>query len=227
MTEKKDFCCMVLCGYGSGQQDGKTLCEHLQRNGIDAVLVPPCAEEKVHLSRRYWIHTVRMKYLTLRKDYQRIAVIGLSIGGMMGFHLAEFQPAAAVFINSPMGNSSIQEIRRLFRRDLKSELGGLRSLFGCYQLWRFVQDTGERSISGLKCPTLIIQTRDDKVSDPNNAEELYERLHGNKKNLRYYDNGGHNVLDSKMDLSVCSDVFQFCSSVRGEMENKKKPAETL
>lgn len=217
---------MVLCGYGSGQQDGQTLCQHLQRNGMDAVLVPPCAGEKARLSRRFWIHTVRMRYLTLRRQYRRIAVIGLSIGGMMEFHLAEFRPAAAVFINSPMGNSSLQEIRRLFRRDLQPELGFLRSPFGCYQLWRFVQDTRRCPISDLECPTLIIQTRDDKVSDPNNAEELYKRLRVSSKNLRYYDNGGHNVLDSRMDLSVCSDVFQFCSSIRGEAE-EKEPAETL
>lgn len=221
---KNDFCCMVLCGYGSGQQAGQTLCQHLQANGMDAVLVPPCAGEKARLSRRFWIHTVRMKYLALRKQYQRIAVIGLSIGGMMEFHLAEFRPAAAVFINSPIGNSSIQEIRRLFRRDLQPELGLLRAPFGCYQLWRFVQDTRSCPISELCCPTLIIQTRDDKVSDPNNAEELYKRLRGSSKNLRYYENGGHNVLDSRMDLSVCSDVFQFCSSIRGETETKE-PAE--
>ena len=218
---------MVLCGYGSSQQAGQTLCRHLQQNGMDAVLVPPCAEEKAQLSRRFWIHTVRMKYLTLRRRYRRIAVVGLSIGGMLQVHLAEFRPCAAVFINSPMGDSSLQELRRLYRRDLGPEMGGLRTPFGYYQLWRFSQDTRRCPLSALSCPTLIIQTRDDKVSDPNNAEEIYRRLRG-IRSLRYYDNGGHNVLDSDMELSVCSEVFQFCSSIRGETEKQtEEPAEAL
>lgn len=161
-----------------------------------------------------------MKYLTLRKQYRRIAVIGISIGGMLQVYLAELHPAAAVFINSPTCDSSFPEMRRLFRRDLQPEMGGLLSAFGYYQFYRFVQDTKKRTVSVLDCPTLILQTRDDRVSDPDHAEALFKRLRTGEKYIRYYARGGHNVLDSRMNMAVCSDVFQFCSSVRGDVSGE-------
>ena len=207
---------MILCGYGTGKEAGDTLCRHLHTNGMDAVLVPPCGEGRAHLSRRYWIHSVRMRYLTLKKEYRRIAIIGMSIGGLLQLHLAQLKPAAAVFINSPTAESSLPEMRRLFRRDLKPELGGLKTPLGYYQFWKFMKESQDTSVAELECPTLILQTRDDAVSDPAHAEGLFERLRTGEKYIRYYECGGHNVLDSSREMAVCSDVFQFCSSIRGE-----------
>lgn len=215
MTTKKDFCCMILCGYGTGQSAGERLCDHLQSNGIDAVLVTPCDGERLRMSRRYWTHLVRMRYLSLRKEYSRIAVIGISVGGMLQMYLAELKPAAAVFINSPTAESTLPEMRRVFRRDFQPEMKRMQTPVGYYQFWRFVRDTQKQPLSAIECPTLILQTKDDKVSDPENAEKLFQALRTDDKYIHYYEKGGHDVLGSSMEMAVCSSVFQFCSAVRG------------
>ncbi len=216
MAVKKDFCCMVLCGHGRGQSEGEHLCQHLNDNGMDAVFVKLCGDKTVKLSRKYWIHVFRMRYLALRKEYRKIVVIGISIGGMMQMHLTDRKPDALVFINSPTADSSIPEIRRVFRKDVQPQFKGLYALAGCYQLWRFFHDTKKQPLECLTCPTLILQSRDDTVSDPENAETLYRMLKGEETYLHYYDRGGHDMLDSSVEMAVCSRVFQFCTEIRAE-----------
>lgn len=216
LNKNKKFCCMILCGYGAGMQSGEILRQHLVGNGMDAVLVLPSGRYKVRCSRKFWIHTVRMKYLALKKEYQQVAVIGISVGGVLQLHLTDLKPAAAVFINSPADYNSLPELRRLFRQDLKSGISGLCTPLGYYQFWRLLQDTDADVATELSCPTLVLQSRDDAVSAPEHAESLFKRLRTKEKSLRYYECGGHNVLGSSKELAVCSDVFQFCSSIRGE-----------
>ncbi len=225
MATKRKFCCMILSGYGTGEQAGSILQQHLQTNGMDAYLVTPCGAGRKRLSRRFWVHAVRMEYLKLKKQYEHIALIGLSIGGVLQMHLVEFHPAAAVFINTPTSDTSFTELRRLFRRDLQPGLGTMLTPFGYYQFYRFMQETKQHAMTVMECPTLILQSRDDKVSDPDHAEDLYKRLRTGEKYIRYYERGGHNVLDSRMNMAVCSDVFQFCSSIRGDVGVENQPLE--
>ena len=75
---RKDFCCLIVCGFGAGCQAGMILCDHLRDSGIDAFLTTPSGKETLRMDQEHWIHGIRMEYLHLRKQYRRVALIGLS-----------------------------------------------------------------------------------------------------------------------------------------------------
>ena len=215
---KRDFCCLIISGFGAGYQSGIILRDHLCDSGIDAFLTTPSGTETLRMDQEHWIHGIRMEYLALRKQYRRIALIGLSLGGMLLIHLLDLSPAAIVFVNAPVARPhGGKELNRIFDADLKSRMHGvLQQPRGRHQLRQLAEDTRERGIQGVTCPALVLQTLDDCVCSPTNADELFKLLHMPDKNIRFYPEGGHDVLTSRAVLAVCSDIFQFCSRVRAE-----------
>ncbi|HBI64029.1 MAG TPA: hypothetical protein DDX51_02775 [Clostridiales bacterium] len=213
---RKDFCCLIVCGFGAGCQAGMILCDHLRDSGIDAFLTTPSGKETLRMDQEHWIHGIRMEYLHLRKQYRRVALIGLSIGGMLLLHMLDLNPAALVFVNTPYPRrGGGQELGRVFQADLKSRMHGLlREPYARLQLHALAGETRRRSVRGVSCPTLILQTLDDAVCSPSNADALYKLLQMADKQVRFYPEGGHDVLTSRTVLAVCSDIFQFCSRVR-------------
>ncbi len=214
---KQDFCCLIISGFGAGSQAGIILRDHLRDSGIDAFLTTPSGKETLRINHEHWIHGVRMEYLTLRKQYQRIALIGLSLGGLLLIHLLDLKPAAIVFVNAPCARMRGRAWNRIFQADLQSKMNGaVRTPLGKRQLNLLVEKTRTRGVQDAKCPTLILQSMDDRVCSPSNAEDLADELHTPDKNIRFYQEGGHDVLTSRTVLAVCSDIFQFCSRVRGD-----------
>ena len=215
---KQDFCCLIISGFGAGYQSGVILRDHLRDSGIDAFLTTPSGTQPLRIESEHWVHGIRMEYLALRKQYRRIALIGLSLGGMLLIHLLDLNPAAIVFVNTPTARlRSGKERDRIFDADLKSRMHGLlQQPRGRRQLRRLAEEMRERGMQGARCPALVLQTMDDCVCSPENADELFKQLHMPDKRLRFYPEGGHDVLTSRAVLAVCSDIFQFCSRVRAE-----------
>lgn len=227
---KKDFCCLIISGFGAGNQAGIILRDHLRDSGIDAFLTTPSGKETLRIDQEHWIHGVRMEYLTLRKEYQRVALIGLSLGGLLLIHLLDLKPAAIMFVNAPCARMRGRAWNRIFQADLQAKMNGVvRKPLGKHQLNRLVEKTRERGVQDANCPALILQSLDDRVCSPSNADDLFDQLHMADKTVRFYPEGGHDVLTSRTVLAVCSDIFQFCSRVRGNKEDKsetEKPDES-
>ncbi|MCD8355163.1 MAG: alpha/beta hydrolase [Clostridia bacterium] len=213
---KKDFCCLMISGFGAGSQAGIILRDHMCDNGIDTFLTTPSGKETLRLDEEHWIHSIRMEYLSLRKQYQRVAVIGLSLGGVLLLHLLDLNPAAIIFVNTPcITMHSSRAWNRIFQADLHARIHGIRTMIGKQQLKQLVKKTCQKGMQNAQCPALVLQTMDDDVCDPSNADALFKLLHMSDKNIRFYPEGGHDVLSSRTVLAVCSDIFQFCSRIRG------------
>lgn len=213
---KQDFCCLIVTGFGAGYQSGAVLRDHLCNSGMDAFLTTPSGTQTMRIDAEHWIHGVRMEYLALRKKYRHIALIGLSLGGILLTHLLDLDPAAIIFVNTPVPQLHGRKQRnRIFQADLKSRMHGvIQQPRGQQQLRRLLKKTWERGVQDVNCPALVLQTLDDCVCRPDNADELFKLLHVPDKKLRLYPEGGHDVLTSRAVLAVCSDIFQFCSRVR-------------
>ncbi|MDO4287315.1 MAG: alpha/beta hydrolase [Eubacteriales bacterium] len=214
---KKDFCCLIISGFGAGSQAGIILRDHMCDSGIDTFLTTPSGKETLRMDKDHWIHGIRMEYLSLRKQYQRIAVIGLSLGGMLQLHLLDLKPAALIFVNTPSASVHSSRVwNHIFQADLQARIHGIRAIAGKHQLKQLVEKTRGCNVQSVRCPALVLQTMDDKICDPSHADKLFKLLHMTDKNIRFYPEGGHDVLASHTVLAVCSDIFQFCSRVRGQ-----------
>lgn len=213
---KNDFCCLIISGFGAGEQSAQLLCEHLRDNGMDAFVTTPSGSQSPLLQQEHWIHGVRMEYLALRHTYRRIALIGLSLGGLLMIHLLDLRPAATVFINTPDPYKK-RALCGIFREDLRPRIhGAARILLARHQLTRLAEKTQARGLHGVRCPALVLQTQDDAICKPADAESLFKKLNVKDKALRLYAEGGHNVLASDSVLAVYSDIFQFCSRIQAE-----------
>lgn len=93
---KNDFCCLIVSGFGAGSQAGVILRDHMCDSGIDTFLTTPSGSEELRLDKDHWVHGVRMEYLALRKQYQRVALVGLSLGGVLLLHMQDLKPAASI-----------------------------------------------------------------------------------------------------------------------------------
>ncbi len=219
---KKDFCCLIISGFGAGSQAGIILRDHLRDSGMDAFLTTPSGQQTPRISREHWVHGVRMEYLALCKQYRRITLVGLSLGGMLMIHLLDLKPAALIFVNAPCAQPhSGKQLARIFQADLHSRMHGpLRAPRGRRELRQLAEETSERGMKDMRCPALVLQTLDDRVCDSSNADELYKQIQVADKSIRFYPEGGHDVLTSRTVLAVCSDIFQFCSRVRAGEEKQ-------
>ncbi len=217
---KNDFCCLIISGFGEGEQSAQLLREHLRGSGMDAYVTVPSGSKDLLLLQEHWIHGVRMEYLALRHTYRRIALIGLSLGGLLMTHLLDLRPAAIVFINTPDPDKR-NALSGIFREDLRPRIHGVgRGMLARHQLARLAEKTQARGLHGARCPALVLQTQDDDICSPTDAEALFKRLNVKDKALRLYAEGGHNVLASDSVLAVYSDIFQFCSRIRAEGQPK-------
>lgn len=216
---KKDFCCLIVTGFGNGYEAGKILRQHLRANDMDAYLTAPSGRQPLKISQEHWLHGVRMEYLSLRHSYERVALIGVSLGGVLLLHMQDLHPAAAVFVNAPCAPPYNREILRLYRADLKTGIKGLlRGSMGRYELYRLARRTKSQTIQTIHCPTLVLQAMDDTICSADHAERMHKQINVRDKALRLYPEGGHDVLTSDTVLAVCSDIFQFCTRVRASVQ---------
>lgn len=226
---KKDFCCLIISGFGAGNQAGIILRDHLRDSGIDAFLTTPSGKETPRIDQEHWVHGIRMEYLTLRREYQRVALIGLSLGGLLLIHLLDLKPAAIAFVNAPCARMRGRVWNRIFQADLQAKMNGVvRTRLGKRQLNRLVERTRQRGVQDASCPALILQSLDDRVCSPSNADDLFDQLHMPDKTIRFYPEGGHDVLTSRTVLAACSDISSFvpvCVGIKkpsSKMKNKMK-----
>ncbi len=156
---KNDFCCLIVSGFGAGSQAGVILRDHMCDSGIDTFLTTPSGNEDLRLDKDHWVHGVRMEYLSLCKRYQRVALVGLSLGGVLLLHMQDLGPAASIFVNTPcVSERQMRLWNRIFQSDLQPKMSGVRALPARYQLKLLVQRTKKRGAGCVRCPALVLQT---------------------------------------------------------------------
>lgn len=220
--QKRDFCCLIFYGFGDGAQ-AELLAYHLRESGMDAYTCSPAEGKQTHVHRQYWVHSCRMQYLRLRRQYRRIVIVGVESGAFYLMRMADLKPAGMVFVNAPVGClSSMTRRVQLFWSDIRPVMKGIWQPLGAfYHFYRFMNETLETGVKQIACPAIVIQTyaEQELLSDANN---LYAHLTMEDRMLRCYPHAGESLIGSRAALAVCSDVFQFCARIRAEEQNGKK-----
>lgn len=217
--KKRDFCCLICHGFGDGAQ-AELLAYHLRGSGIDTYASSPAGKQEIRAYRQYWIHCCRMQYLRLRKQYERIVVVGLESGAFYLMHMADLKPAGMVFLNAPIGClSSLPRRIQLFWSDIRPAMKGVfQPVEAFYHFHCFLNETQEIGVKQLTCPVLVIQTRAEQAAEAD-ANDLYAHLTMQDRTIRCYPHSGESLIGSRAALAVCSDVFQFCARIRaGELK---------
>ena len=165
----------------------------------------------------HWFSDVEDGYLLLKSLTDRVSVVGLSMGALLGFRLAVEYPverlvslSAPVFINEP--RLPLLPLFRIFRQFMPKPRKRLQELDNRFviaydevplaalkSLLDLIEETA-RLLPRILAPVLLVQSRAEHTVKPESAQYLYDRLGSADKKLVWLEKSGHIVtVDGERD----------------------------
>ncbi len=186
-----------------------------------------------------WYGRVLEHYLALRQEYPRLSLVGFSTGCLLALHLAFAYPVHKLVLLAPFFairhrwyylfrpeqylNSLGWLLEEVPRFHLPIRDGDVRALAEKVAYFRSFNLTAVGSaleliervrgeVASIKVPTLILQSRQDMVVDPDQAAWLYRELGSAEKTLHWLERSDHVLtLDCERETvfaQVCAFLTQ-------------------
>lgn len=226
---------LLLHGFTGSSADVRMLGRYLEKHGYTSLAphykghgAPP--EELIVSTPDEWWQDVINGYNKLKEaGYEEIAVAGLSLGGVFSLKLATSHPVKGVVtMCSPMTMRTtdimfegvLDYAKQYKKQQGKSEQEieleieaikeqGMKSL---PELQQLIQDV-RQMIDLLYAPLLVIQSRNDKVIDPDSANIIYNTVESIDKKLSWYEISGHVITLDKEKDTLHEEVLTFLNTL--------------
>ncbi|MDX8044686.1 alpha/beta fold hydrolase [Gracilibacillus sp. S3-1-1] len=235
MFEGDERAVLLLHGFTGHSADMRMLGRYLNNEGYTCYAPiyrghGKSPEELIGVTAEDWWEDVQQAYQELKdKGYQKIAVIGLSLGGVLGLRLAGNTPLQAVItMCSPMFFDNEQQLTigfRQFAKDYK-KLEGKEDDVIQAEVEQLVDDSKElfqeiatsiekvkETVDMIYTPTFVVQATNDQMINTESANYIYDSVESDQKQITWYDNAGHAITFSKEKDKVHQDVAQFLASL--------------
>ncbi|HEU4326436.1 MAG TPA: alpha/beta fold hydrolase [Roseiflexaceae bacterium] len=162
-----------------------------------------------------WLSDARSALGLLRREAERVVVVGLSMGGVLTLDLVAEQPRAvdsfvvlapALRFATPLarfspllarvvkewhaGNGSGFADQSLVERSTNYTAFPAATFVSLYQAARRV----EARLPRISAPALILGSRQDRVVQPLAAQLVYDRIGSTEKELVWFERSGHEML---------------------------------
>jgi carboxylesterase len=227
----------VLClhGFTGNSADCRMLARYLEKNGYTCYgpqyrghAVPP--EELVKYGPEDWWQDVQDAYAFLKeKGYEKIAVVGLSLGGVFSLKLGYTVPikgivtmCAPMFIKSEevMYQGVIEYAEEYKRQEDKSadvieaemELFKQAPMQKIKELQALISDV-RKQVDLIYAPTFVVQARHDHMINTESANIIYNEVESVDKKIKWYEESGHVITLDKERDQLHEDVYQFLESI--------------
>lgn len=216
--------CLIIHGFGGGIHEVKPLAVYLIGLGYDVV----CPLLKGHSATRGdmkkttyndWIDSAEQELLKLNETGNEILLIGFSMGGLIAFNLAcKHNIKAIITINTPIFYWNIYRVILNLVDDMKNKK--------CNHIRRYLQAKNNSpffammqfllllhqikpKLEKVNCPILIIQAEDDDTVRKKSVDYINKHVSSDRKTIRYFHEGGHQILLSPIAEQVMSCVGDF------------------
>lgn len=170
-------------------------------------------EELNHVKYTDWIAAAENTYQELKKNHERVIVMGESMGGLCTLWLAAHHPeSAGVIVFAPaLRIPKLWETRLIWpfvhymkktNIDLSSPWQGYNvvPLHAAAQLHKFQQKT-KKQLLKIHQPLIVFQGKLDRTIDPLSSAEVLESVSSEDKELVWLEESSHCILlDKQMDL---------------------------
>lgn len=231
--EGGDVGCLVSHGFTGSPQSMRFLGEFLAREGGLTVVGPRLKghgtqpEDMARTTAEDWIRSLEEGLERLRTRCSSIFVTGLSMGGTLSLYLAAIYPdvfRGVIPINAALTLNNPDFAALAFAPDAPPTIPGIGSdikLPGVVELaYPATPVPAIREIYALmavtrdllpcvRCPTLVIQSREDHVVPPENGPLIMERIGATDKRLLWLDHSYHvATLDNDKEL-IGSETLAF------------------
>lgn len=231
MFEGGERAVLLLHGFTGTTADVRMIGRFLQKNGYTSHAplykghgVAP--ELLLEAGPNDWWKNAQEGYTFLQeKGFKKIAVAGLSLGGLLSLKLAQSYPLAGVIPMcapmKPRTERSIHEgmihyakhVKKLEQKsfgqieyEMKTFSKGSMDLMAKL---RSEMDRVKQSLELVTSPTLVIQARHDEMIDARSADVIFEQIGSKKKEIKWYEESTHVITLGKEKDQLHEDIYQF------------------
>ncbi|RFB13610.1 alpha/beta fold hydrolase [Bacillus sp. HNG] len=222
---------LLLHGFTGNSADVRMLGRFLENRGYTCHApiykghgVPP--EELVHTGPEDWWEDVMNAYQFLKnKGYDKIAVAGLSLGGVFSLKLGYTVPIKGIVtMCAPMYLKSeevmyegVVEFAREYKRfegkspeqiDKEIEEFKKTPMNTLKALQELIAEV-RNNVDMIYSPTFVAQARHDKMINPDSANIIYEAIENDFKKIKWYEESGHVITLDKERDQLHEDVYAF------------------
>ncbi|PGD09125.1 carboxylesterase [Bacillus wiedmannii] len=229
--EGGDRAVLLLHGFTGNSADVRMLGRFLEKKGYTCHApifkghgVPP--EELVHTGPEDWWQDVMEAYQLLKdKGFEKIAVAGLSLGGVFSLKLGYTVPVlgvvpmcAPMYIKSEetMYQGILAYAREYKKREQKSpeqieqemlefQKTPMNTLKALQQLIADVRN----NVDMIYAPTFVVQARHDEMINTDSANIIYNGVESTLKDIKWYENSTHVITLDKERDELHEDVYNF------------------
>lgn len=219
---------MLLHGFTATTVEVRPLAKFFNDQGytVTGPLLPGhgvSPDELMHTNYANWIAAVENTYQELQLKFDRVVVIGESMGGLCTLWLAAQHPEInGILVFAPALNIHNLWQARFFwpfvkfkyksNIDLSSPWQGFNAvpLKAAAQLHKF-QKIIRRRLSEIRQPIMVFQGKLDQTIDPISSVEVMESVSSEDKELVWLEDASHCILlDKQMDLvkRLCLEFIQ-------------------
>ncbi|EJR48785.1 carboxylesterase [Bacillus cereus VD107] len=229
--EGGDRAVLLLHGFTGNSADVRMLGRFLEKKGYTCHApiykghgVPP--EQLVHTGPEDWWKDVMNAYQHLKdQGYEKIAAVGLSLGGVFSLKLAYTLPilgvvpmCAPMYIKSEeiMYQGILAYAREYKKREQKSPEKIEQEMFEFKQtpmntlkaLQELIRDV-RNNVDMIYAPTFVVQARHDEMINTDSANIIYNGVESTLKDIKWYEDSTHVItLDKERDV-LHEDVYNF------------------
>lgn len=229
--EGGDRAVLLLHGFTGNSADVRMLGRFLEKKGYTCHApiykghgVPP--EQLVHTGPEDWWKDVMNAYQHLKdQGYEKIAAVGLSLGGVFSLKLAYTLPilgvvpmCAPMYIKSEeiMYQGILAYAREYKKREQKSPEQIEQEMFEFKQtpmntlkaLQELIRDV-RNNVDMIYAPTFVVQARHDEMINTDSANIIYNGVEATLKDIKWYEDSTHVItLDKERDV-LHEDVYNF------------------
>ncbi len=231
-----DVCVVLVHGWSSTPYEMRVLGEQLQEQGfgVDAPLLsghglrPECLE---NVTWQQWVRDVQKAVTRVKKQYKKVYVGGMSIGGNLSLHVAADNDDVdgLILMSTPykmryeklglclayMTRPFINYKKKYYPRVLNSEpsITQLISyqrypISSAFEAFEAIKQTHGK-LHKIKQPVFLIQPEKDHLIAKNSVFEIYKRLSSQQKEMRLIKKASHNFMGNGKHKQVFDDVVSF------------------
>jgi len=162
-----------------------------------------------------WLNMAEKELAHFMNECYTVVIIGYSIGGLIGIHLAsKYEVDALITINTPIFISDFRGLIDILRYEQSGKANSnvnritISTLYNLFSFNRLVNQA-KRKLCKLRCPILVVQSKRDKLVNWSSAYYIFENVCSYEKEIQFFPKSGHYILGDSEKGLVLIRVHQF------------------
>jgi carboxylesterase len=238
----KDISCLLIHSFTASPSEVRALGIFLRNNGYSglAPLLPGHGSHPNELKQVTWLdwyESVRESLLYLRRNYENVIIIGVSLGAVLATMLAaspERENVAGLVLITPSQHQPssliinilpfIKRFKKEFTTDSDEQIAydlqehanfyySKRPTSALIELYRVIGFTNKR-LPLISQPTLIIHSKKDQSSTLDSPDFIYNLVKSTNKQIFHIEHSGRGFLLADEALPAFEKIHEFIQSIK-------------